>query len=139
MGCFLCKCKQTEKEQKTEINKIDTIIKYDTITITKPQPIYITKTKTITDTLQLANDTVKVIVDVPIETKEYKDSLYYCKISGFKASLDVLTVFPKETTITKEITQYRAKKWGFTIGCGIGYDFNNKIKPFVGITYGYRF
>lgn len=129
-----------ETTKNDGITKIDTIYKRDTIIIDKPQPIYITKAKVVRDTLK-TTDTIPqfVEVEVPIETKEYKDSSYYCRISGFKASLEHLEVYPVQTTITKEITQYRVKKWGIGIQAGFGYGvFNKKPDMFIGIGVNYN-
>ena len=108
-----------------KIEKIDTIVKVDTITYEKPIPKYITQTKTITDTLK-TTDTIPqyVEVEVPIESKTYQDSTYYAVISGFRANLDTLKVFPRETTITIEKTSYKPNK-------GV------KIRPSVNVGYGY--
>lgn len=130
--------KETKKNDR--ITRVDTIIKRDTIIIDKPQPIYITKTKVVRDTLK-TTDTIPqfVEVEVPIETKEYKDSSYYCRISGFQPFLEHLEVYPVQTTITKEITQYKAKKWNCGIQAGFGYGvFNKKPDLYIGIGVNYN-
>lgn len=105
----------------------------------EPQVIRDTVSYTIIDTLVLekpilrysyVHDTVRtyfttierdtVLVDVPIERKVYEeDSLYRAVISGWHASLDSLTIFPTETTITITNTILpKAAKWSFGITAG---------------------
>lgn len=85
------------------IEKVDIITKVDTVVVYKPVKDTVYLTKYITDTLY-TTDSIKTPVNVPISTTIYKDSTYYAQISGFKASLDTLMVFPKETIIYKEKT-----------------------------------
>ena len=108
------------------IEKIDTITKVDTVVVYKPDKDTVYLTKYITDTLY-TTDSIKIPVNVPISTTIYKDSTYYAQISGFKASLDTLMVFPKETIIYKEKTleikekqpliKHRYTSWNWVFTC----------------------
>ena len=108
------------------IEKIDTITKVDTVVVYKPVKDTVYLTKYITDTLY-TTDSIKTLVNVPISTTIYKDSTYYAQISGFKASLDTLMVFPKETIIYKEKTleikekqpliKHRYTSWNWVFTC----------------------
>lgn len=125
-----------------EMVKTDTIIKTDTIRIIEPIPQYVTKIKTVKDTLR-TTDTIPqyVEVEVPIEQKTYKDSSYYAVISGYKASLDTLEVFPKETTITIEKTSYIKDKKKFGVGLQVGYGFDpihKQSSPYIGVGIQYN-
>lgn len=144
--CLLFSLFYDKGSEKTEKNDgIDTIevvkVITDTLVIEKPKLIckYISKIDTVE--LKVAGDTIYKQVEIPIETIEYKDSSYYAVISGFKASLDTLTIFPRETIIEKKITQYREKKkFGFTVGVGTQYDIINKTPTLgFGLMWGYRF
>lgn len=108
-----------------ETVRTDTIVRVDTIEVIRPIPKYITKIKTVRDTL-LTTDTIPKLVEVniPIERKVYEDSSYYAVISGFQTQLDTLMVFPKETTIEAEKVVYKPNK-------GI------KIRPSINVGYGY--
>lgn len=133
-------CERSKQTTQDEEIKIDTIFKRDTIIFTQPEIICIgSKTKIDTVELKLAGDTIYKQVEIPIETKEYKDSLYYCRISGFQPILEHLEVYPVQTTIEKKITQYRAKKWGYGIQAGFGYGIINK-KPdlYIGVGINYN-
>lgn len=121
--------------KQTIIEKTDTITITDTVVIVKPKLDTVYLTKYVTDTLY-TTDSVKVNVNVPISTTIYKDSTYYAEISGFKASLDVIKVFPKETTIYKEKVREIAGKqplFEFKPSIGVGYGVvNKKIDVFIG-------
>lgn len=119
----------------TIIEKTDTIYKTDTVEIIKPIEKYKYITKYITDTLY-TTDSTKTEVNIPITTTIYKDSTYEAHISGFKASLDYLILFPKETTIYQEkVSKIKEKqpliKHGIQVG--VGYlPLSNKIEPYIG-------
>jgi hypothetical protein len=119
----------------TIIEKTDTIYKTDTIEIIKPIEKYKYITKYITDTLY-TTDSTKTEVNIPITTTIYKDSTYEASVSGFKASLDYLILFPKQTTIYQEkVSKIKEKqpliKHGVQVG--VGYlPLSNKIEPYIG-------
>lgn len=123
------------------IEKVDTITRIDTIVAYKPIHDTIYLTEYIIDTLY-ATDSSKVEVNIPIETKIYKDSTYECKISGYKANLDEIKVFPKEVTIYKEKTLEIKNKphfqWGIQGGVGYGM-INKKPDVYIGIGLSYNF
>lgn len=119
----------------TIIEKTDTIYKTDTVEIIKPIEKYKYITKYITDTLY-TTDSTKTEVNIPITTTIYKDSTYEASVSGFKASLDYLILFPKQTTIYQEkVPKIKEKqpliKHGVQVG--VGYlPLSNKIEPYIG-------
>lgn len=125
--------------------RIDTVIIRDTITINKLTPInkYITRYDTIVDTCFCIIDTdtiyKEIEVPIPIETKTYKDNDYYAVISGYKAQLDTLKIFPKETTIYKEKIEYKPIKKPFGVGVQIGGTYDGKVRPYVGVGISYNF
>ena len=122
----------------TEV-KIDTVMVRDTIIKPIPQFTRILKT----DTIVTPNDTVylpieqKTVIE-KIDNDTVKGSIK-AVFSGYNAVLDTLQY---DLSITSK-TVYKRKKLGFTIGVsgGIGYDFNNKVTPFIGlgVTYGLNF
>ena len=102
------RCTECDKcsSNPIEIIKKDTVEIHDTIYYNNPVPTYITKLKT--DTIFI-NDTI--YTTLPIEQKTYSDSLTYTlKISGFKANLDHIEVYPKTTYITQEKVSYIERK-----------------------------
>lgn len=111
-----------------------TITKIDTVTITKPVVQYRYITQVITDTLY-NTDSVLVPVRIPIESKTYQDNTYRAVVSGYRASLDTIQVFPIHTytTITNTIT--KQKRFNIGIQAGVGYGICTK-KPDVYVGLG---
>lgn len=123
--------------------KVDTLIVYDTIKIDKPVEVrYVQTTRTIRvpvrDTIRLKDTTYMVL---PKEEKEYRDSQYYAKVSGYQPSLDYIEVYPKTTTISKTetIVQSRSPLYyslDLQLDYGsIGYKY---LQPSVGAELGYK-
>ncbi len=115
-----------------------TITKIDTVTVTKPVLKYKYLTKIITDTLY-STDSVLVPVRIPIESKTYQDSTYRAIVSGYKASLDTIQVFPIHTTTTITNTIIKQKRFDIGIQAGVGYGcFTKKPDLYVGFGVFYR-
>ena len=115
-----------------------TITKIDTVTITKPVVQYRYITQVITDTLY-NTDSVLVPVRIPIESKTYQDNTYRAVVSGYRASLDTIQVFPIHTytTITNTIT--KQKRFNIGVQAGVGYGiFTKKPDLYVGLGLSYR-
>ena len=114
----------------------DTVVIRDTLKFDNPTLIYV---KTEPDTLYI-NDTT--FIELPKETKVYRDSTYEAQISGFQPHLDHIKVFPKTTYITTEKTSYIENKKHFTHGIQIGVGFgviNRKPDIFIGYGFQYNF
>lgn len=115
-----------------------TVAKIDTVTIIKPVIQYRYITQVITDTLY-NTDSIKVPVRIPIETKIYQDTTYRAVVSGYRASLDTIQVYPihATTTITNTIT--KKKRFNIGVQAGVGYGvFNKKPDIYVGLGVSYR-
>ena len=121
----------------TEVIRTDTITKVDTMVIERPIPDTVYIKEIIRDTVY-STDSVLVEVQLPIETKVYTDdSTYSATISGYKAFLEEIKIFPVTTTVYKEKVLEIASKQPLiefkpTIACGYGI-LNNKPDIFVGI------
>lgn len=127
------------KDNIREIVKTDTTIIVDTMYYSKPIP----KIIRIKDTIYIPMDSVTQEGDsivLPREEKVYEDSTYKAVISGFKPSLDTITVFPRTIYITKEKTLEIEKKTHFNHGIqlGVGWGFINK-KPDIFLGYGFQY
>ena len=120
--------------------KTDTvaITKIDTVTVTKPVFQYKYITQVITDTLY-NTDSIKVPVHIPIERTIFQDSTYRAVVSGYRASLDTIQVFPLHTTTTITNTIIKQKRFNIGIQAGVGYGICTK-KPdvYVGLGVSYR-
>lgn len=128
------------KEPTTEIIRIaDTVrvVRIDTVEIVKPVPQLVEIVKK--DTIFVADT---VYITVPIERKIYKDSTYTAIITGYRAELESMEVYPK--TITQTITQkeiahkYVPKRWGLGVCVGYGVTGDFRLSPFVGIGVNYN-
>lgn len=113
-----------------------TITKIDTVTVTKPVIQYKYITQVITDTLY-NTDSIKVPVHIPIERTIFQDSTYRAVVSGYRASLDTIQVFPLHTYTT--ITNTKQKRFNIGIQAGVGYGcFTKKPDVYVGLGVSYR-
>lgn len=113
-----------------------TITKIDTVTVIKPVIQYKYITQVITDTLY-NTDSIKVPVQIPIESKIYQDSSYRAVVSGYRTSLDTIQVYPIHTYTT--ITNINQKRFNIGIQAGVGYGcFTKKPDMYVGLGVSYR-
>lgn len=136
--CLKCYHSNNRKEESIRTDTI-TIIKRDTITIIKPQPIVEYRDRIIKDTLY-NTDSVPVLVDIPIETKVYQDSNYRAVVSGYKASLDTISILNKNQIQYINKITYKTKKWNISPAVGLGYGIlNRKIDMYVGFSLNYNF
>ena len=119
IGFFLGRgCRQTGP-QPHEIVRVDTLTVYDTIV--RERPVSVEKYIFRTDTVRLVTvERDTVTAEIPIERKVYaEDSLYRAVVSGYRASLDSLVVWPRTTTITIDRTvRERAPRWSFGATAG---------------------
>ena len=150
------KCSKTEIQTKVETDtvfqeRIDTTKVY--IAVNKPIP---TRTDTIYKTDTLTNE---VVQDKIINVYEGNDSVvnqndtlsppmsvkYHWYVRNVNCDLDSLSIdidVPQRTRmlkITKEVTKYKTKRWGLTVGVGVGYSPCMNVEPFIGVMWGYRF
>ena len=150
------KCSRTEIQTKVETDtvfqeRIDTTKVY--IAVNKPIP---TRTDTIYKTDTLTNE---VVQDKIINVYEGNDSVvnqndtllppmsvkYHWYVRNVNCDLDSLSIdidVPQRTRmlkITKEVTKYKTKRWGLTVGVGVGYSPCMMAGPFIGVMWGYRF
>lgn len=104
--------------------------KVRTITIKQPVPVttYLSKPMLIpfeTEKVIVQNDTTFIVLDK--EIKEYRDTNYYCRISGYNPNLEELQIFQR--TIEHTITNNVIKKpmVSLSIGVTAGYSpiYNN--------------
>lgn len=124
----------------------ETVVVYDTIPYYKPVPKDSVIKRYITVKLPVAEpqdstieredsivtqDSVKV--QIPISQKVYQDSLYKAYISGYRAELDSIFIYQKETTIT---IKPKPKRWHIGVGAGYGMTLKG-FQPYVGVTFSY--
>lgn len=119
IGFLLGRGCRPDAPQPREIVRVDTLTVYDTIVRERPVSVekYIFRTDTVR-VVTVERDTVTA--ELPIERKVYQeDSLYRAVVTGYRASLDSLVVWPKTTTITIDRTvREPAPRWSFGATAG---------------------
>lgn len=122
----------------------------DTVLFYKPVPRDSVVVRYITEILPVVHDTCKtdtinmaylngkdsIKVEIPISSKVYEDSTYTAYVSGYRASLDSIFVYPRREVV--RITERsKPKRWGIGIhaGYGIGSD---GFSPYFGIGLSYN-
>jgi hypothetical protein len=132
----------------------DTIIVRDTIREHFPREVSSKHIRTENAYLRLAlgmplimlRDTVtevdSVLVEVPIEEREYKGDEYYVVIGGYDPYLKSIEVYPRTAYINSTESVNKRKHWGMSLGVQGGYGFTPKgWQPYagVGVSFGYNF
>lgn len=122
--------------EKIETIRVDTLVIRDTMRYTEVKPY---KVK-VTDTLLVpASDTVTLRdtlwLQLPKETKTYKDSTYEAVVSGYKPELESITVYPT-TAIIHTTTQLPPNRWGWTVTAGPTIAYDGKPRVGLGLTIG---
>ena len=113
----------------------DTLVVRDTHIIEKPVLVE----RTYYDSLYVAvRDTIRVkdsvFVALPMERKVYKGEDYLAEISGYRANLDRIEVYPKTTTIKETITQSVTNRHAL----GLGLEANYINSPYIPIYLEYE-
>ena len=128
------------KDTRSHINHTVTVIDTvrDTITIAKPKAVYskVFRIDTVhLTTVDTISNTDSVFVPVPIDRMVYTDdSTYTAIVSGYRASLDSISVYNK--TITKELVK---KPPRISISLQAGYGFTSKTpSPYIGLGVSYN-
>lgn len=120
----------------------DTTTIVETLVVDKPVPyvVYVRDSILIPirDTISV-NDTV--FQALPLEVKEYKDSTYFARVSGYQPNLEFIEVYNTRQTI---VEKYPARKiaLGAYVGIGMQYGAIHKtfdIGPQMGVGLQYRF
>lgn len=132
----------------------DTIVVRDTIREYFPREVSSKHIRTENAFLRLSlrmplimlRDTVtevdSVLVEVPIEEREYKGDEYYAVVGGYDPYLKSIEVYPRTSYITTTETIKQRKRWGVSLGVQGGYGFTPKgWQPYagVGVSFGYSF
>lgn len=116
----------------------DTIIIRDTITAYKPVPfnVYVVDTMWVPVTV---SRTDTVWAQLPRTAKVYQDSTYRAVVSGFRPSLDTISVYQrtKVVTITNNV-RIPPPRWSWGVQAGVGVNAGGSVTPYLGIGIQYR-
>lgn len=78
-------------------------------------------------------------VSIPIEQRHYAGDDYEAWVSGWNPSLDSLLIYrpTQQITTTAQVTRWKTKRWGLSIGAGMVASPNGRIQPgiFIGASY----
>jgi len=140
LGVFLGWALQPECP-KLPTARVDTLVIYDTIRDTIPVPEIKYITRTVTDTLKIKGDTVRVEVEIPIERVEYRKPAYHAVIEGYRPQLVLMETFNKTEYVTERVVVPLRQRWA--MGPQVGYGWavqNGKLipVPFLGVGVTYR-
>ena len=116
----------------------DTITLHDTITAYKPVPfnVYVVDTMWVPVTV---NKTDTVWAQLPRTAKVYQDSTYRAVVSGFRPSLDTISVYQrtKVITVTNNV-RIPPPRWSWGVQAGVGVNAGGSVTPYLGIGIQYR-
>lgn len=116
----------------------DTIIIRDTITAYKPVPfnVYVVDTMWVPVTV---SKTDTVWAQLPRTAKVYQDSTYRAVVSGFRPSLDTISVYQrtKVITVTNNV-RIPPPRWSWGVQAGVGVNAGGSVTPYLGIGIQYR-
>ena len=114
--------RQYHFRDEVKMFQTDTIVRFDTIVIEKPVLVERTvkeyRTVAVHDTT-IVKDSIYVVL--PIEKKIYKGEDYLAEISGYKAILERIEVYPKTITITTKETQTVTNRHALALGIEANY------------------
>lgn len=135
---------------------------FDTIPYYKPIPKDSVVVRYITEKLPVSNSTGNngeknipengniprknipdsVEVEIPITQTVYGDSTYRAYVSGYRASLDSLILYPQReiVTINNTYPKPKQKRWGIGIQVGYGISINGtpQLSPYIGVGISYN-
>lgn len=116
----------------------DTLVIHDTITAYKPVPfnVYVVDTLWVPVTV---NKTDTVWAQLPRTAKVYQDSTYRAVVSGFRPSLDTISVYQrtKVITVTNNV-RIPPPRWSWGVQAGVGVNAGGSVTPYLGIGIQYR-
>ena len=118
-------CRGYHFRDTTKMFQNDTIVRIDTIR--EPYPIEISK-EVVRREYVIVRDTLRIkdtlYLSLPMERRVYGNDDFYAEVSGYKANLDYIEVFPKTTIITEKIAPERKRN---TIGIGVDVGYMNAL------------
>lgn len=116
----------------------DTLVIHDTITAYKPVPVnvYVVDTMWVPVTV---SRTDTVWAQLPRTAKVYQDSTYRAVVSGFRPSLDTISVYQrtKVITVTNNV-RIPPPRWSWGVQAGVGVNAGGSVTPYLGVGIQYR-
>lgn len=117
----------------------DTLYIYDTITAYKPVPFNVYVVDTLYVPVPVKGETDTVWVQLPREAKVYQDSTYRAVVSGYRPSLDSISVYRREVKVIEmNVVRLPAPRFSWGVQTGVGVVADGKVVPYLGIGVQYR-
>lgn len=83
----------------------------------------------------IPTDSARVVI--PITQVHYEEDDFEAWVSGFRASLDSIRVFPKSYVLQPKAV--KSKRWVLSVGAGAGWNpFTRRFEPTVGVSVGWK-
>ena len=117
--------------------RVDTLVVHDTLTAYKPVPfnVYVVDTMYVPVKVE-SSDTVWV--ELPRVAKVYQDSTYRAVVSGYRPSLDTISVYQRTVYIDRvERVTIPAPRWSWGVQAGVGAT-KDGLGPYIGVGIQYR-
>ena len=128
---FLGRCFPHKGSENDPKPQRDTLYLRETITVAKP--VYLTRT--VLDTMYFPiylHETDTVLVPLPREQVEWRDSLATVWASGVAVEVDSVRHYVQQLVITEKVIVPERKAWG--LGVTAGYGFSKQgLSPFIGV------
>ena len=138
---YLLGRKASRAPEPAEIVRTDTLRIRDTVLVDRPVPVEVRVVDTmlvvVADTVTV-NDTV--YLSLPRETRVYGDSTYRAQVSGYRANLDWVEVYPQTVYVTKNVITKDISRWGIGLQAGYGaYAAGGQVRlaPYLGVGISY--
>ena len=117
----------------------DTLIVRDTLVQYKPVPFNVYVVDTMWYEVPVYGGTDTVYVPLPREVKEYRDSSYRAKVTGYNPVLEEIEIYQKTKVVTIHETATRYKMDRITFGINAGYGLSGAgLSPYLGIGVSYN-
>lgn len=123
--------------------KVDTLYSRDTIV--REKPVYVVQRVVRIDTAWLLlRDTLRVhdsvLVSVPIEERVYEDSSYRAVVSGYRPSLDTISIYQQTLIIEREREKRMQPRLSVGVQAGWGVSFGASVQaaPYLGLGIQYN-
>lgn len=117
--------------------QVDTLVVHDTIHTYKPVPfnVYVVDTLYVPVKVE-SSDTVWV--ELPRVAKVYQDSTYRAVVSGYRPSLDTISIYRRTVFVDRvERVTIPAPRWSWGVQAGVGAT-KDGLGPYIGIGLQYR-
>ena len=119
--------------------QVDTLWVHDTTFFEKPVPHIVRVVDTmlipVVDTIHTRDS---VFIQIPREEKVYQDSTYRAVVSGYRPSLDSISIFQSTAIVEKVVYKDIKKRWGIGVQVGGTYLPKTGFTPYLGVGISYN-